>query len=195
APRARQNIPNIILDGEVGDHQATEAAFARAAHVVRFDTWVQRVAGVPMEPRAAIGEFDPETGRYTLHAGAGGAVSPRRDLAMVLGMPAEQARVVMQDVGGNFGTRGGFNPEFAIVAWAARRVGRPVKWTSDRSEYFLADHQARDLAVTAELALAADGRFLAMRGSNLVNQGAYALAFGSLNKGVEIMSSIYHVPS
>src|ERR1051325_364431 len=195
APRARQNSPNIILDGEVGDPQATETAFARAAHVVHFDTWVQRVAGVPMEPREAIGEFDPETGRYTLHVGAGGAVSPRRDLAMVLGVPAEQARVVMQDIGGNFGTRGGFNPEFAIVAWAAKRIGRPVKWTSDRSEYFAADHQARDLAVRAELALDSDGKFLAMRGANLVNQGAYALAFGSLNKGVEIMSSIYHVPA
>jgi carbon-monoxide dehydrogenase large subunit len=195
APRARQNSPNIILDGEVGDRQATEAAFAGAAHVVRFDTWVQRIAGVPMEPRAAVGEFDPKNGHYTLHAGAGGAVSPRRDLAMVLGVPPEQARVVMHDVGGNFGTRGGFNPEFAIVAWAARRVGRPVKWTGDRSEYFMADHQARDLAVSAELALDGDGKFLAMRGSNLVNQGAYALAFGSLNKGVEIMSSIYHVPA
>ena len=144
-------------------------------------------------PRSA--NTTPTTGRYTLHAGAGGAVSPRRDLAMVLGVPPEQARVVMHDVGGNFGTRGGFNPEFAIVAWAARRVGRPVKWTCERSEYFSSDHQARDLAVTAELALDADGTFLAMRGSNLVNQGAYALAFGSLNKGVEIMSSIYHVPA
>src|SRR4051794_28563965 len=193
APRARQDSANIILDGEVGDPVATEAAFASAAHVVRFETWVQRIAGVPMEPRAAVGEYEAETGRYTLHAGAGGAVSPRRDLALVLGTQPEQARVVMHDVGGNFGTRGGFNPEFAIVPWAARRVGKPVKWTSDRSEYFAADHQARDLAVTAELALDGDGRFLAMRGSNLVNQGAYALAFGSLNKGVEIMSSIYHV--
>src|SRR5580704_13320934 len=195
APRARRDSANIILDGEVGDEAATAAAFADAAHVVKFDTWVQRIAGVPMEPRAAIGEFDPATGRYTLYAGAGGAVSPRRDLATVLGVPVEQARVVMHDVGGNFGTRGGFNPEFAIVPWAARRMGRPVKWTGDRSEYFMADHQARDLAVSAELALDAEGRFLAMRGSNLVNQGAYALAFGSLNKGVEIMSSIYHVPS
>src|SRR5205085_3411598 len=106
-----------------------------------------------------------------------------------------QARVVMNDVGGNFGTRGSFNAEFALVAWAAKRLGRPVKWTSDRQEYFVADHQARDLAVTAELALDREGRFLAMRGSNLVNQGAYALAFGPLNKGVEIMSSIYHVPA
>src|SRR6266851_1302443 len=195
APRARRDSANIILDGEVGDAAATEAAFARAAHVVKFATWVQRVAGVPMEPRAAIGEFDPASRRYTLYAGAGGAVSPRRDLAMVLGVPVEQARMVMHDIGGNFGTRGGFNPEFAIVAWAARRVGSPVKWTSDRSEYFQADHQARDLAVSAELALDAEGNFLAMRGSNLVNQGAYALAFGSLNKGVEIMSSIYHVPT
>ena len=195
APRARLGSANIILDGEVGDAAATEAAFASAAHVVSFDTWVQRVAGVPMEPRAALGDFDAETGRYTLYAGAGGAVSPRRDLAMVLGVPQGAARVVMQDVGGNFGTRGGFNPEFAIVAWASKRVGRPVKWTGDRSEYFSSDHQARDLAVTAELALDKDGRFLAMRGSNLVNQGAYALAFGSLNKGVEIMSSIYHVPA
>ncbi|HVC54436.1 MAG TPA: xanthine dehydrogenase family protein molybdopterin-binding subunit [Stellaceae bacterium] len=195
APRARQNFANIILDGEVGDRAASDAAFARAAYVVKFDTWVQRVAGVPMEPRAAVGDYDAATGRYTLYTGAGGAVSPRRDLAMVLGVPPEQARVVMQDVGGNFGTRGGFNPEFAIVTWAARRVGRPVKWTGERSEYFQADHQARDLAVTAELALDQDGTFLAMRGSNLVNQGAYALAFGSLNKGVEIMSSIYHVPA
>jgi aerobic carbon-monoxide dehydrogenase large subunit len=195
APRARRGHANIILDGEVGDAAATEAAFAGAAHVVTFDTWVQRIAGVPMEPRAAVGAYDPESGRYTLYAGAGGAVSPRRDLAMVLGVPPEQARVVMQDVGGNFGTRGGFNPEFAIVAWAARRVGRPVKWTGERQEYFAADHQARDLAVHAELALDRDGSFLAMRGSNLVNQGAYALAFGSLNKGVEIMSSIYHVPT
>jgi carbon-monoxide dehydrogenase large subunit len=195
APRARRDSANIILDGEVGDEAATAAAFADAAHVVKFDTWVQRIAGVPMEPRAAVGEFDPASGRYTLYAGAGGAVSPRRDLAMVLGVPAEQVRLVMHDIGGNFGTRGGFNPEFAIVAWASRRIGRPVKWTCERQEYFVGDHQARDLAVSAELALGSDGRFLAMRGSNLVNQGAYALAFGSLNKGVEIMSSIYHVPS
>jgi len=195
APRARENFPNVILDGDVGDRSATEAAFARAAHIVRLDTWIPRIAGVPMEPRAAVGDYDRESGRYTLYAGAGGAVSPRRDLAAVLGVAPEQARVVMNDVGGNFGTRGSFNAEFALVAWAAKRLGRPVKWTSDRQEYFVADHQARDLAVSAELALDREGRFLAMRGSNLVNQGAYALAFGPLNKGVEIMSSIYHVPA
>src|SRR6185503_20035037 len=127
---------------------------------VCFETWVQRIAGVPMEPRAALGEYDAETGRYTLHAGAGGAGSPRRALALVFGVPPEHGRVVMHDISGNFGTRGGFNQEFAIVCWAARRVGRPIKWTGDRSEYFSSDHQPRDLAVTAELALDKDGRFL-----------------------------------
>jgi carbon-monoxide dehydrogenase large subunit len=194
APRARQDFPNIILDGEVGDAAATAAAFATAAHVVKFDTWVQRIAGVPMEPRAAVGDYDPATSLYTLHAGAGGAVSPRRDLAMVLGVPPEQVRMVMHDIGGNFGTRGSLNVEFALVVWAAKRLGCPVKWTSDRSEYFVADYQARDLTATAELALDKNGTFLALRGSNLVNQGAYAIAFGSLNKGVEIMSSLYHMP-
>ena len=142
--------------------------------MVKLDTWVQRVAGVPMEPRAAVGEYDPATGQYTLHAGAGGAVSPRARPGAVLGVPPEQVRMVMHDIGGNFGTRGSLNAEFALVVWAAQRLGRPVKWTSDRSEYFVADYQARDLTATAELALDKDGTFLALRGSNLVNQGAYA---------------------
>jgi carbon-monoxide dehydrogenase large subunit len=194
APRARRDSANIILDGEVGDQGAANAAFAKAVHVVKLDTWVQRVAGVPMEPRAAVGEYDPATNMHTCHAGCGGAVSPRRDMAMVFGVPPEQARMVMHDIGGNFGTRGSFSVEFALVVWGAKRLGRPVKWTSERQEYFVADYQARDLSCHAELALDSGGTFLAMRGSNLVNQGAYAIAFGSLNKGVEIMSSIYHVP-
>ena len=173
---------------------ATDAAFAAAAHVVRFSTSVQRIAGVTMEPRAAIGEYDAATGRYTLHAGAGGAVRPRHDMAVVLGVPDEDVRMVMHDVGGNFGTRGASNPEFALVAWAARRVGRAVKWTCERSEAFLCDYQARDLTADAELALDAQGTFLAMRGTNIVNSGAYPVSFGPLQKGVEIMTSIYHVP-
>ena len=134
APRARLDSPNIILDGEIGDEVATAAAFGRAAHVVKLDTWVQRVAGVPMEPRAAVGEYDSVTNMHTCHAGCGGAVSPRRDMAMVFGIPPEQARMVMHDIGGNFGTRGSFNVEFGLVVWAAKRLGRPVKWTSERQE-------------------------------------------------------------
>jgi len=186
---------NVSLDAEVGDAHATDAAFAAAAHVVSFSTCVQRIAGVTMEPRAAIGSFDPTTGQYTLHAGAGGAVRPRHDMAVVLGVKDEQVRMVMHDVGGNFGTRGASNPEFALVCWAARRVGRAVKWTCERSEAFLCDYQARDLACDAELALDAQGNFLALRGDNMVNNGAYAIAYGPLQKGVEIMSSIYHIPA
>ena len=187
APRARADSANIILDGEVGDPAMTEAAFARAAYVVRLDTWVQRIAGVPMEPRAAIGEFDPKTGHYTLYAGAGGAVSPRRDLAVVLDVPVERVRVVMHDVGGNFGTRGSFNAEFALVAWAARRLGRPVKWTADRREAFLADYHGRDLAVHAELALDAEGAFLAFRGDAL--HFDWDRAAGSLKQYIAALDS------
>ena len=196
APQVRDDAPfNVCIDSTVGDAAATDAAFAGAAHAVTLTTWIQRVAGVPMEPRAAVGEFDPATGKYTLYAGAGGAVRPRADLVAVMGVGATDIRMFMHDVGGNFGTRGATNPEFALVIWAARRIGRPVKWTCERSEAFLCDYQARDLAVTAELALDPDGRFLAMRGSNLVNIGAHAVGFSPLQKGVAIMSSIYHVPA
>ena len=196
APRARGDAPsNTSIDAEIGDPAATNAAFANAAHIVKFETWVQRIAGVPMEPRAATGIYDRDTGRYTLYAGIGGAVRPKQDLAKILGVAEDEVRVVMHEVGGNFGTRGSFNPEFALVTWAARRVGRPIKWTCERQEAFLCDYQARDLAVTAELALDSEGKFLAMRGSNIVNSGAYPISYGPLAKGLEIMSSIYHMPA
>ena len=196
APLARGDASsNISIDAEIGDPAATNAAFASAAHIIKFETWVQRIAGVPMEPRAATGIYDPATGRYTLYAGIGGAVRPKQELAKILGIAEDKVRVVMHEVGGNFGTRGSFNPEFALVTWAARKVGRPVKWTCERSEAFLCDYQARDLAVAAELALDHDGHFIAMRGSNIANVGAYPISYGPLAKGVEIMSSIYHVPA
>jgi carbon-monoxide dehydrogenase large subunit len=196
APRLfEEHHSNVCLDAEIGDRAATEAAFARAAHVVKFDTWVQRITGVPMEPRAAVSEYDPTTKRYTLYAGSGGAVRLKNDLATVLAIPADQVRVVMHDVGGNFGTRGMIYPEFCVVAWAARRVGRPVKWLCERSEAFLCDYQGRDLVVSAELALDNEGTFLAMRGSNIGNAGAHTTNFSPLQKGVEIMSSIYRMPA
>ena len=195
APQAWSTaISNICLDAWVGEAAATDTAFAAAAHVVRLSSCVQRIAGVTMEPRAAVGEYDAPTRRYTLHAGAGGAVRPRHDMAVVLGVSDDDVRMVMHDVGGNFGTRGASNPEFPLVLWAARRVGRTVKWTCERSEAFLCDYQARDLSADAELALDAAGNFLAMRGTNMVNSGAYPVSFGPLHKGVEILTSIYHVP-
>jgi aerobic carbon-monoxide dehydrogenase large subunit len=196
APRLFEEAgSNVVVDGELGDFAATEAAFARAVHVVKFETWVQRITGVPMEPRAAVCEYDEATGRYTLYAGSGGAWRLKDDLATMLAVPADDVRVIMREVGGNFGTRGMIYAEFALVAWAARRVGLPVKWTSDRHESFLTDYQARDLAVTAELALDTEGNFLAMRGSNISNAGAHTTNYSPLQKGVEIMTTIYRVPA
>ena len=106
-----------------------------------------------MEPRAALGAYDPASGRYTLYAGGGAIVRPKKELAIILGIEPEQVRVIAREVGGNFGTRNFLYPEFALVAWAAQQIGRPVKWTCERSEAFLSDYAGRDLPVESELAL------------------------------------------
>jgi aerobic carbon-monoxide dehydrogenase large subunit len=186
---------NVCVDAEVGDAAATARAFERATHIVKLQTWVQRVTGVPLEPRAAIASHDRATGRTTLYAGSGGVVRQKHELASVLDVPADRIRVISGDVGGNFGTRNAFYPEFALVAWASRRIGRPIKWTCERHEAFLSDYQGRDLFVEAELALDAEGRFLALRGSNISNVGAHTVSFVPLTKGVSVMSSIYRIPA
>src|SRR5229473_1759162 len=185
---------NVCVDSVAGDAPGADAAFAAAAHVVRLDTWVPRITGVPMEPRAALGVHHAATGRFTLYAGSGGSVRLKTDLAEVLRVPEAAVRVVAQDVGGNYGTRNSSYPEYALVAWAARRLGRPVKWTGDRREMFLSDYRARDLVSTMELALDADGRFLALRGTNTSNVGAHAVTFVPLNKGRELSTTVYHLP-
>jgi aerobic carbon-monoxide dehydrogenase large subunit len=196
APRIHEEaLSNVCVDAQIGDAVATASAFTHAAHVVKFETWVQRVTGVSMEPRAALAVYDSAANRYTVHAGNGGAVRLKHDLATMLDVPTQSVRVLMQDVGGNFGTRGMIYAEFVLVAWAARRVGCPVKWICERHESFLSDYQARDLAVEAELALDAQGSFLAMRGSNIGNLGGHATNFSMVQKGVEIMSSIYRMPT
>jgi aerobic carbon-monoxide dehydrogenase large subunit len=194
APSLHDGFANLCIDADAGDVAGTAAAFARAAHVVRLETWVQRVTGVPMEPRAAVAAYDSATGRYWLHAGSGGIVRQKQELATILGVPPEQVRVTANEIGGNFGTRNAFFPEFALVAWASRRIGRPVKWTCERHEAFLSDYQGRDLTVEAELALDADGNFLALRGSNLSNLGAHTASYVPLTKGVGLMTSVYRVP-
>ena len=184
APRLYDDLPNIMIDAEVGDAKATDVAFARAAHVTRLDTRINRVTGVPMEPRAAVGSYDPESGRYTLYAGSGGIVRQKSELAAILGVPVEAVRVIARDIGGNFGTRNSFFPEFALVAWGSRLIGRPVKWTCERQEAFVSDYMGRDLTVSAELALDAEGHFLALRSSNLSNVGAHSGSYVPLVKGV-----------
>jgi aerobic carbon-monoxide dehydrogenase large subunit len=186
---------NVCVDSVAGDAVATAAAFARAAHVVRLGTWVPRVTGVPMEPRAALGVHDAATGRYTVHTGGGGVVRFKSDLASILGVPETAVRVIAHDVGGNFGPRNSLYPEYALVAWAARRVGRPVKWSGDRREMFLSDYQGRDLESHMELALDAEGNFLGLRGVNTSNVGAHAVTFVPLNKGRELSTSVYRIPA
>jgi aerobic carbon-monoxide dehydrogenase large subunit len=196
APRLWEERPsNVTIDADLGDAAATDAAFARAAHVVRLETRVQRVTGVPLEPRAALGVYDAGTKRYTLHAGSGGVVRQKRELAAMLGVEEGAVRVVARDTGGNFGTKNSFFPEFVLVAWAARRLGRPVKWTCERGEAFLSDYQGRDLTVEAELALDARGNFLALRASNLSNAGAYSASHVPLSKGASIITSVYRFPA
>ncbi|HUB94345.1 MAG TPA: xanthine dehydrogenase family protein molybdopterin-binding subunit, partial [Stellaceae bacterium] len=191
-----QCAANTSADGDVGDKAATDAAFARAAHVVRLDTWIQRVTGAPMEPRTAIGDWDPASGRYTIYAGTGGGVVRERQiLASVLNVPEESCHALCGDMGGNFGTRNTFFPEYGLLPWAARKIGRPVKFYGDRTECFVSDYQGRDLTVTAELALDAEGNFLGIRGTNLSNVGAYTAHFTPLRKGLGIMSGVYNIPA
>jgi carbon-monoxide dehydrogenase large subunit len=192
-PDCSRNLP---LTCEVGNQAACDRAFAEATHVVRLDSWIHRVTGCPLEPRAVVGDYDVASGRYTLYAASGrGAVQSRERLAVTLGVPLESCRAVFGDMGGNFGTRNAFSPEFALMPWAARRVGRPVKWIATRSECFLSDYQARDLTSVAELALDADGNFLGLRGENIMNVGAYTVYFWPLRKGLSMMQGVYRIPA
>ena len=186
---------NVCVDSDTGDAAAADAAFARAAHVVRLETQVNRVTGVPMEPRVALAVYDAERQHYTLYAGSGGVQRIKHDLMETLGIPRSALRVIAREVGGNYGTRNACYPEFALVPWAARRVGRPVKWTCDRREALLTDFHARDLTSHMELALDADGRFLALRGVHTSNVGAHAVSFIPLGKGIGVLPSLYHFPA
>jgi aerobic carbon-monoxide dehydrogenase large subunit len=186
---------NICVDSSFGDAAATEQAFARAAHVVSRKFHVGRVTGVPLEPRAALGAYDPATGRYTLYAGSGGAVRQKRELTTVLGIAPENLRVLSFDVGGNFGTRNRVFIEFGLVLWAAKKVGRPVKFTATRAEAFLSDYQGRDLVTEVALALDKNGRILAMRATNISNVGARCVSLSPLSKGAGLIPGSYAVPA
>ena len=196
APAVWDEVPdNMPVDTFFGDRTATDEAFARADHVVAMDFHIDRVTGVPLEPRAALGEYDAQSGRYTLHAGSGGAVRQKRELASILGIAPERLRVLSYDVGGNFGTRNRVFVEFGLVLWAARKLGRPVKFTATRSEAFLSDYQGRDLVTKVELALARDGRFLAMRATNISNVGARCVSLSPLSKGAGLIPGSYAIPA
>src|SRR5262249_35902916 len=186
---------NVAVETQAGAGAATGAPFARAVHAGTPASRLNRVTGVPMEPRAAVGDFDASTGRYTVYAGSGGSWRIRGDVAAALGVPAESVRVIAREVGGSYGTRNPCYPEYPLVAWAARHVRRPVKWTGDRRESQISDCHARDLVVHAELALDADGTFLAYRAFNTSTVGAYPVSFTPPAKGIGISPSVYPVPA
>jgi carbon-monoxide dehydrogenase large subunit len=175
APAAWLECPdNISHVHAMGDQAATDAAFAGAAHVVRRRYRVSRVHAQYMEPRAAIGSYDPIDGRFTLHCDAQQPHRVRDILAReVFRIPSGRIRVVGNDIGGGFGGKGPQMLEFRLILWASRRLERPVKWQCERSESLLFDEHGRDNLHEAEIALDANGRFLALRSHWIANLGAY----------------------
>ena len=200
APQLWQGAPgNIALDWEDGDAAAVDAAFAQAAHVERVRLLDTRLAPSAMEPRAALATYDPRTQRYTLIAPTQGVAVVRKILTeAVFKVPTEQIWVLTHDVGGGFGMKVQTYPEYAALLYAARRVGRSVKWTATRLESFLADTHGRDGVLEGELALDADGRFLALRARTYVGIGAYTTTYVAIIttwNTKNCLSSVYAFPA
>ncbi len=169
---------NVVLDWQMGDEAACDAEFKKAKRIVKLDLVNNRIVVNAMEPRAAIGEHDPKADSYTLRTCSQGVHGIAGQMAEALGVAPGRVRVITQDVGGGFGMKIFAYAEHLLVLWAARRVGRPVKWTADRGESFVCDTQGRDHVSHAELAVDGDGRFLAMKIRTLANLGAYLSNYG-----------------
>ena len=199
APQLFDHIPgNIVFDwdNDTGDAKATDAAFAKAARVVTLDLVNNRVVVNSMEPRNAIADYDAASGRSTLYTATQGAHFVRDPLAeIVLKMPKDKLRLITPNVGGGFGMKAFVYPEHALVVWASRKIGRPVKWQEDRSEGFVSDNQGRDHVTRAELALDGKGRFLGLRVSILANIGAYLSPFGCFvpTRSTDLVSGLYAI--
>ena len=182
APQVWDEAPgNVCFDWEIGDKAATDAAFEGAEHVVALDIVNNRLIPNAIEPRVAIGDYDPVGGDYTLYTSSQFPHVVRLLMgAFVLQIPEHKLRVVSPDVGGAFGSKFFHYAEEVIVTWASSKVGRPVKWTAERSESFMSDAHGRDHITHAELALDGEGRFLGLRVSTLANMGAYLSTFAPL---------------
>ena len=199
APELSAEVPgNICMDWHAGDAAAVDAAFAHAAHVVTLPLDNHRIVTNPMEPRGAVGTYDAALARYTLFVSSQNIHGNRDAAARWLGVPPDAVRFVAPDVGGGFGAKNFSYAEHALLLWAAKRVGRPVKWIATRSEIFLSDHQARDHVAEAALALDATGQFLALRVSSVANLGAY-MAGGAggvqTNQYVHLPGTVYAIPA
>jgi aerobic carbon-monoxide dehydrogenase large subunit len=171
---------NVIYQWHIGDHKGAEAAFKAAKHVTKLDIVNNRLVPNPMEPRAAIAEYDSGSGQLTLWNTSQNPHVARLVIAAFVGMaPEHKLRVIAPDVGGGFGSKIFIYPEEVVALWAARRVNRPVKWASDRSEAFLADAHGRDHITRAEMAFDAEGKILGLRAKTIANIGGYMSTFSS----------------
>ncbi len=186
---------NICFDWEVGDRAKVDALFASAAHVTKLTVVNNRVVVNSMEARAALAEYDAAAGRWTLTANTQGGWVLKQILgAQVFKTGEESFRIITPDVGGGFGMKLFLYAEHVLVCYASRKLGRPVKWTSERSEAFLSDTQGRANLTEAELALDADGRMLAMRTRNIADMGAYLSTFAPFiptGAGTKVLASVY----
>lgn len=195
APQLWEEVPgNLCFAQAFGDAEATRRILADAPHVIRHEFVHNRVANCQIEPRCALGSYDKASGLHTLVSGSQGVFLHKMTLARVFGVEPEKVRVICPDVGGGFGPRTNLYPEQLVVVWAARRLGRPVKWTGDRSEAFVSDYQGRDGAMRTALALARDGRILAYDMQWFGNVGAHTVSFVALSNGRRMLSTVYHVP-
>jgi carbon-monoxide dehydrogenase large subunit len=199
APLLYDDVPgNVCLDYHYGDADQVAAAFAAAAHVTRLDLVNSRIVVNPMEPRSAVAAYDGgEAEHFTLHVCSQGVFGMRNGIADILGVQPAQVRVLTGNVGGSFGMKTSPYPEYVCVLHAARDLGRPVKWTDDRSGSFLSDHHGRGHNVTAELALDREGRFLALRITGFGNMGAYLSSVAPLMPSFNIVKnavSLYQTP-
>jgi carbon-monoxide dehydrogenase large subunit len=189
APLVYDDVPhNVVLDYHYGDAAQVAQAFASAAHVTRLHLINNRLVVNPMEPRACVATF--KAGRFTLHLPVQSVMGMRAAASEVLNMPPENIRIVAKNVGGSFGMKTAFFPEYICVAHAARALMRPVKWVDDRSESFVSDHHGRDHEFTCELALDAEGHFLALRVTGTANVGAYLTGFGPLIPALNVMKHL-----
>jgi len=197
APLVWEDCPdNVCFVHLEGDREATETALARADHVVRRWLVINRVTAAAMEPRGAIGDYNPAEDRYTVYSVLQRAHGYRADLARIIKVPESKIRVVAGDVGGSFGMKSAVYNEVALVVLASKLLGRPVKWTSTRSEAFLSDAQARDHVAEAELALDRDGHFLGLRVRTTAAVGAYPQANSNvfvMNLGT--LAGVYRTPA
>ena len=199
APQLHADVPgNLAFEYDSGDEEATAAAFARAKYASKLTVDSQRLVGNALEPRACVAAFDAASGRYTLHLPLQGIGGMRGQIASVTGLDKDKIDIVTQDVGGSFGVRGAAYPEYFAVMLAARNLARPVKWVGTRSEMFTSDFQGRALSLTGEIALDADGKFLAIRFDDRADLGAYAAAFGAFiaTRNLTItMGGVYRIPA